>query len=119
MWHLMVELLIFPSNIIFVLCSFGKSISSHLTFINISESWLNLGRVMCTVCWNLYSLCVHSNYIAKGIMERVLVCYYTCVINTSCIPVRLLQGRELNCVHKVPHTMRFPVFPERNTVYFL
>ena len=45
----MVELLIFPSNIIFVLRSFGESILSHLTFINISESWLNLGRVMCTI----------------------------------------------------------------------
>ena len=50
-------------------------------------------------------------------MERVLDCYYSCVINTSCIPIRLLQGRELNCVHKVPH-YEIPCVSKKNLKVF-
>ena len=62
------------SHIIFILLSFGKSILSHLTFINISESWLNLGRVMCTIDHTyvgtyIVYVCT-ATIVAKGIMER-------------------------------------------------
>ena len=43
MWHLMVELLILPNN---VLPSFGRSILFHHTSINISESWLSIDYML-------------------------------------------------------------------------